>query len=103
MEHLLNDTVRGLEISGIRKFFNLVGDQKDILSLTIGQPDFQTPAHIKEAAKQALDQNHTAIYTKRRFVGFAGKQLADFVQSNYQLSYRPEDEVIVTVGASQAD
>lgn len=41
MEHLLNDTVRGLEISGIRKFFNLVGDQKDILSLQLGNPIFR--------------------------------------------------------------
>ena len=101
MEHLLNDTVRGLEISGIRKFFNLVGDQKDILSLTIGQPDFQTPAHIKEAAKQALDQNHTQ-YTPNAGLLDLRKAISDFVQSNYQLSYRPEDEVIVTVGASQA-
>ncbi|MFC0015886.1 MULTISPECIES: aminotransferase A [Allobacillus] len=101
MEHLLNDTVRGIEISGIRKFFNLVGDQKDILSLTIGQPDFQTPDHIKEATKQALDNNHTQ-YTPNAGLLELREAISHFVYSNYQLSYRPEDEVIVTVGASQA-
>ncbi|MBR7553511.1 aminotransferase A [Allobacillus sp. GCM10007491] len=101
MEHLLNDTVRGIEISGIRKFFNLVGDRKDILSLTIGQPDFQTPNHIKEAAKQALDNNHTQ-YTPNAGLLELREAISHFVYSNYQLSYRPEDEVIVTVGASQA-
>ena len=59
MEHLLNSNVQDIEISGIRKFFNMVGGKENILSLTIGQPDFKTPDHIKTAAIQAIENNQT--------------------------------------------
>lgn len=54
MEHLLNQQVKTIEISGIRKFFNMVTDVEDVVSLTIGQPDFYTPEHIKEASIEAV-------------------------------------------------
>lgn len=54
MEHLINKKVKNIEISGIRKFANMVAGKKGMVSLTIGQPDFPTPLHIKEAAKLPL-------------------------------------------------
>lgn len=60
MEHLLNPKAREIEISGIRKFSNLVAQHEDVISLTIGQPDFFTPHHVKAAAKKAIDENVTS-------------------------------------------
>ncbi|MFT8320912.1 MAG: aminotransferase A [Bacillus sp. (in: firmicutes)] len=101
MEHLLNKRVQNIEISGIRKFSNMVAGNKDILSLTIGQPDFPTPDHIKEAAKSAIDENFTT-YTHNAGDLTVRKAAADFVEKKYQLHYLPETEVIVTTGASEA-
>ncbi|WP_026570530.1 MULTISPECIES: aminotransferase A [Sediminibacillus] len=101
MEHLLNDQVKSLQISGIRKFFNMVSDKQDIVSLTIGQPDFPTPDHVKNAGIQAIDQNQTT-YTHNAGLLPLRQAITDFAKDNYQLSYNPSNEVIVTVGASQA-
>lgn len=101
MKHLLNQNVLDIEISGIRKFFNMVGDKKDVLSLTIGQPDFKTPDHIKSAAIQAIDENQTN-YTHNAGILPLRQAIAQYVNNTDQLLYNPEDEIIVTVGASQA-
>ncbi|CQR47853.1 Putative N-acetyl-LL-diaminopimelate aminotransferase [Paraliobacillus sp. PM-2] len=101
MEHLLNSNVKKIEISGIRKFFNMVNDKEDILSLTIGQPDFTTPEHIKKAAQQAVENNYTT-YTHNAGILSLRQAISDAVGKDYQLHYNPTDEIIVTVGASQA-
>lgn len=101
MEHLVNPAVKNIQISGIRKISNLVASYGDALTLTIGQPDFPTPAHIVEAGKRALDQNKT-VYTANAGLVELRRAAAQFVQSKYSLSYDPEQEIIVTAGASQA-
>lgn len=101
MEHLLNKRVQEIQISGIRKFFNKVVEFPDAVSMTIGQPDFPTPLHIKEAAKAAIDHNRTS-YTHNAGLLELREAAARFVQSRYDLTYNAEDEVIVTVGASEA-
>ncbi|KOO50551.1 aminotransferase A [Priestia koreensis] len=101
MEHLLNNRVKQLQISGIRTFFNMVSQYEDVLSLTIGQPDFLTPDHVKEAGKQAIDQNLTS-YTHNAGTIELRRAASQFIQQKYNLTYNPENEVIVTVGASQA-
>ncbi|MCM3003122.1 aminotransferase A [Priestia koreensis] len=101
MEHLVNNRVKQLQISGIRTFFNMVSQYEDVLSLTIGQPDFLTPDHVKEAGKQAIDQNLTS-YTHNAGTIELRKAASQFIQQKYNLTYNPENEVIVTVGASQA-
>ncbi|MEK4030369.1 MULTISPECIES: aminotransferase A [Bacillaceae] len=101
MEHLINKQVKNIQISGIRKFFNLVGGVDDMVSLTIGQPDFLTPEHVKVAGKEAIADNFTT-YTHNAGLLELRKAAADYVHSKYHLSYSPESEVIVTVGASQA-
>ena len=101
MEHILNPLVKSVEISGIRKFYNMVADIEGTISLTIGQPDFPTPLHIKEAAKKAIDDDYT-VYTHNAGYIELREAACDFVKQKYNLSYRAEDEVIVTTGASEA-
>ncbi|AMA73993.1 MULTISPECIES: aminotransferase A [Aneurinibacillus] len=101
MEHLINPRVRDIQISGIRKFFNLVQQYDDAISLTIGQPDFATPGHIKEAGKRAIDQNWTT-YTPNAGLPELREAAAAFVWKKYGLRYDPVTEIIVTNGASEA-
>ncbi|MDF0725405.1 aminotransferase A [Cytobacillus sp. S13-E01] len=101
MEHLINKRVKSIEISGIRKFFNLVADYDDVISLTIGQPDFHTPDHVKQAGINAIQENYTT-YTHNAGFFELREAACHFLQTNYSLSYNPENEVITTTGASQA-
>lgn len=101
LEHLINPNVAEIEISGIRKFFNLVDGHDDIVSLTIGQPDFHTPNHVKEKAKEALDLNYTT-YTPNAGLLELREAIANFVHTKYNLKYDAAKEIIVTTGASQA-
>jgi aminotransferase len=101
VEHLINPNVKEIEISGIRKFFNLVAQYRDVISLTIGQPDFPTPLHVKEAGKRAIDQDFTT-YTHNAGFPELRKAASNFLKDKYSLEYDAEKEVIATVGASQA-
>jgi aminotransferase len=101
MEHLINPKVKQIEISGIRKFFNLVAPYKDVIGLTIGQPDFPTPKHIKDAAISAIEKDYT-VYTHNAGLIELRDAASNFVHTKYGLIYNPEDEVIVTSGASEA-
>jgi len=100
-DQLLNPRVRGIEVSGIRQMAMRVAQYPDALNLTIGQPDFPTPAHIIEAAKKAMDAGQTG-YTPNAGLPELRQAAADFVSMKYGLVYDPKTEVIVTVGASQA-
>ncbi|PZE22631.1 aminotransferase A [Paenibacillus xerothermodurans] len=101
MEHLINPRVNDIQISGIRKISNLVSTYKDALTLTIGQPDFPTPDHIMKAAHAAIDEQKTT-YTPNAGMLELREAAANYVSSKYGLRYRPDTEVIVTVGASEA-
>lgn len=101
MEHLINKRVKEIEISGIRKFFNMVADIKDIVQLTIGQPDFPTPDHVKEAGKKAIDNNITT-YTHNAGLLQLREAAANFYQKKYSIDYSAEHETIITAGASEA-
>ncbi|MDQ0217275.1 aminotransferase A [Peribacillus cavernae] len=101
MEHLLNPRVKDIEISGIRKFYNMVAHIEDVISLTIGQPDFPTPDHIKIAAKRAIDENFT-VYTHNAGFIELREAASRYFSKKYRLSYNAGDEIIVTAGASEA-
>ncbi|MFT9848334.1 aminotransferase A [Aneurinibacillus sp. REN35] len=101
MQHLLNTRVRDIQISGIRRFFNLVQQYDDAISLTIGQPDFATPEHIKEAGKRAIEQNHTT-YTPNAGLPQLREAVSTFMEKKYGLRYDAAAEIIVTNGASEA-
>ncbi|WP_026574706.1 aminotransferase A [Bacillus sp. UNC438CL73TsuS30] len=101
MEHLINHRVKDIEISGIRKFFNMVSHIEDLISLTIGQPDFPTPEHVKQAGIQAIEENYTS-YTHNAGMLELRKAACSFMEKKYGLLYQPDTEVIVTTGASEA-
>jgi aminotransferase len=87
--------------SGIRDFFEIVAKMKDVISLGIGEPDFDTPWHIREAAIYALEKGKTH-YTSNLGLIELRRAINKYVEKNFSISYRPEDQVIVTVGVSEA-
>lgn len=101
MEHLIYKNLKTLEISGIRKFTNMLVDYPNAINFTIGQPDFPTPAHVKEKAKWAIDQNYTS-YTPNAGILELRQAISTFYDQQYGLSYQPQDEILVTHGASGA-
>ncbi len=101
MEHLLNKRVQDIQISGIRKFSNMVANHPNAISLTIGQPDFPTPEHIKEAGKRAIDGNKTT-YTHNAGLIELRRAASRFMEHQYGLVYDTDTEIITTNGASEA-
>jgi aminotransferase len=95
-KHVIN-----LPKSGIRDFFEIVSKMKDVISLGIGEPDFDTPWHIREAGIYALEKGKTH-YTSNLGLIELRRAINKYVEKNYSVSYRPEDEVIITVGVSEA-
>ncbi|QXE02938.1 aminotransferase A [Terribacillus sp. DMT04] len=100
MEQYINPHVKDIQISGIRRFYNLVAGKKDMISLTIGQPDFPTPLHVKEAGIEAIRSNQTT-YTPNAGLMELRQAVRSFY-TKYAPAYQAEDEIIVTTGASQA-
>lgn len=101
MKRFIAKHVGGLPKSGIRDFFEIVSKMKDVISLGIGEPDFDTPWHIREAAIYALEKGKTH-YTSNLGLLELRRAISAYVERHYALGYRPEDEVIVTVGVSEA-
>ncbi|HWA86327.1 MAG TPA: aminotransferase class I/II-fold pyridoxal phosphate-dependent enzyme [Opitutus sp.] len=95
--------VAALPKSGIRDFFELVAKMKgqDVISLGVGEPDFVTPWHIREAAIFALEKGKT-YYTSNLGLIELRRAIASYVEEHFGVSYRPEDQIIVTVGVSEA-
>jgi len=87
--------------SGIREFFDIVSTRKDVISLSIGEPDFATPWRIRDAAIYALDHGATT-YTSNRGLLELRRAIATYVEQSFGVSYNPEDEVLITVGVSEA-
>ena len=99
-ELMLSDTLRDIKPSGIRKFFDLLADMGDVTALTVGQPDFVTPWHIREAAIQSLERGHT-YYTSNSGLPELRLEVTNYMRRRFGLDYSA-DEVLVTVGGSEA-
>lgn len=93
--------VRDIPRSGIRDFFDIVSTMKDVISLGIGEPDFDTPWHIREAAIHSLEQGVTS-YTSNLGLLSLRKALSAYVQRTFGVTYDPASEILVTVGVSEA-
>ena len=100
-EQLLSRTVSELKPSGIRKFFDLVGEMTDVTALTVGQPDFVTPWHIREAGIESLERGKT-YYTSNAGNLSLREEISKYLNRRFSLQYNPTDEVVVTVGGSEA-
>jgi aminotransferase len=93
-------TVRDIPRSGIRDFFDIVSSREDVISLGIGEPDFVTPWHIREAAVLALDRGVTS-YTSNMGLLSLRRGIAEYVRKKTGIGYNPADEVLITVGVSE--
>ena len=101
MEKLLNPKVKSIPPSGIRKFFDIVTQMEDAISLGVGEPDFATPWHVRDEAIYALEKGKTT-YTSNAGLIELRREISTYLHKSYNISYRPEEEVLVTVGASEA-
>ncbi|MCP3028502.1 aminotransferase [Halobacillus sp. A5] len=97
----ISKQVADLKPSGIRRFFDLAAQMEDVISLGVGEPDFVTPWNFIEQSFHALEQGYTS-YTENAGMLELRQEISGYLNSNFQLSYNPEQQVIVTVGASQA-
>lgn len=98
---MLSETVRQIKPSGIRKFFDMLADMGDeVVALTVGQPDFVTPWHIREAAIDSLEKGKT-YYTSNAGMPELRGEISRYMKRKFDLEYDP-DEVVVTVGGSEA-
>ena len=100
-EAFLSERVRGIPPSGIRRFFDMLAEMKDVISLTIGEPDFTTPEPITRAAIDSLDHGQTH-YTANGGILELRRLIAQNLEERYGVSYDPVREVTITVGASEA-
>ena len=97
----MSSTVRDMPPSGIRKFFDLVSEMKGAISLGVGEPDFVTPWHIREACIYSLEQGVTS-YTSNKGMPELRDLLSEEVKKNTGLDYDPESQILVTTGVSEA-
>jgi aminotransferase len=97
---MIKPTVKNMPPSGIRKYFDLLNEMKDAISLGIGEPDFVTPWSIREAGIYSLEKGHTHYSSNAGFVELR-RQIAKYVKRKYDVEYDAEKGIIVTVGASE--
>ena len=98
---VLNNTVREIPPSGIRKFFDLASEMEGVISLGVGEPDFDTPWKIREAAIYSIEQGKT-FYTANKGLAELRKEICRYQKRRFNLDYDYEKECVVTVGGSEA-
>ena len=97
----LNNNIKKIKPSGIRRFFDIANQMDDVISLSIGEPDFATPFHIRQAAIDSLEKGQT-WYTPNRGFADLRNEISKYFLRRFDVSYNPSDEVLVTVGGSEA-
>ncbi len=98
---ILSKTAVSIKPSGIRKFFDLLGDRKDVISLTVGEPDFMTPYHIRAVGIESLERGRT-YYTSNDGIMELRQEICNYLNRRFGITYNPKKETIVTVGGSEA-
>ena len=101
MNYKLSDKVVNIKPSGIRKFFDLVAEKNGVISLGVGEPDFDTPWHIRDEGIYAFEQGRT-FYTSNSGLKELRIEICNYLKRKYKLQYDPLSEVLVTVGGSEA-
>ena len=100
-DHILNERIQGVKPSGIRKFFDILEEMTDAISLGIGEPDFVTPWHIRDAGIYSLERGHTK-YTSNAGLKELRIEISRYLERRMDLRYDPMHEILVTVGGSEA-
>lgn len=101
IENRISSKVKSVRLSPIRSFFNMVSKVPGAISLTIGQPDFNTPENIKEAGVNAILNNHTTYTHNQGYIGLR-KEISDYLERRYGLNYDCDTEILATIGSGQA-
>jgi len=101
MKDYVAPLVRDIQPSGIRRFFDLAAGSKDIISLGVGEPDFVTPWHVREAAVYSLERGKTQ-YTPNSGMVELREAIAEYLYTSFQTKYEPANEILVTIGGSEA-
>lgn len=101
MRNPLSDKVTVIPPSGIRKFFDIVSEMKDAISLGVGEPDFDTPWHIREEGIYSLEKGRT-FYTSNAGLKELKNEICNYLHRRFRITYDPDTEVMVTVGGSEA-
>jgi len=101
LRNRINTVVRDIPRSGIRDFFDIVTTMKDVISLGIGEPDFDTPWHVREATVFALERGATHYSSNLGYIELR-RALSKYVAKNFGAEYNPENEILITVGVSEA-
>ncbi|MBR3888945.1 aminotransferase class I/II-fold pyridoxal phosphate-dependent enzyme [bacterium] len=101
MRNFLSDKIISIKPSGIRKFFDIVTEMKDAISLGVGEPDFDTPWHIREEGIYALERGKT-FYTSNSGLKDLRQEISNYIMRTQGVNYNPDNEIIVTVGGSEA-
>lgn len=101
MRNPLSETITGIKPSGIRKFFDIVSEMKDAISLGVGEPDFETPWHIRDEGIKSLEKSKT-FYTSNSGLVELRQEICNYLKRRYDISYHAKTEVLITVGGSEA-
>ena len=101
MRNPLNKTIVTIEPSGIRKFFDIVSEMKDAISLGVGEPDFDTPWHIRDEGIYSLEKGRT-FYTSNSGLVELRQEICNYIKRKQGVDYDPKHEVLITVGGSEA-
>ncbi|MGL5151668.1 MAG: aminotransferase class I/II-fold pyridoxal phosphate-dependent enzyme [Clostridium sp.] len=100
MENMIVDNVRNMPPSGIRKYFDIINEMEDVISLGVGEPDFVTPWNVREAGIYSLEKGHTHYSSNAGFIELR-REISNYLERRYDISYNPENEILVTVGGSE--
>ena len=101
MRNPLSDTIVNIKPSGIRKFFDIVSEMKDAISLGVGEPDFDTPWHIRDEGIYSLEKGRT-FYTSNSGLKELKTEICNYIKRSQNVEYNPDSDVLVTVGGSEA-
>ena len=101
MRNPLSKTITTIQPSGIRKFFDIVSEMEDAISLGVGEPDFDTPWHIRDEGIYSLEKGRT-FYTSNAGLKELRVEIANYLDRRFGLNYHPEQEMLITVGGSEA-
>ena len=97
----LNSSIQSIHPSGIRKFFDIANEMEDVISLSIGEPDFQTPWHIRDEGIRSLEKGRTWYSPNRGFADLL-KEITKYDKRRFGITYEPQTQTLVTVGGSEA-
>ena len=100
LENMIRKEVKDMPPSGIRKFFDIVNEMEDVISLGVGEPDFVTPWNIREPGIYSLEHGDTHYSSNAGFIELR-EEIAKYLKRRFDLSYNPSDEILVTVGGSE--